>query len=289
MTNALGTAFPASQNGPMHANRILLPMLIVASLAADLALVTTLAERNTEWPDLLAAVSLGLAAGQINLGTLWSVLGYRHLPWRVAVLLVVPLGWSFGIAASAPEILPAYNRVATWGVHFLTHTALLASILILARMAGARLLLGALAPNERKRRQFTLRYLFAWLTATAIIMSALRSTFENAEGVQADISWLEITVLAFVNTTLGLTCVWLICDTRRYSSRLVATFVTAFPAACIVGWVVIEAGSAIFALPLLWLVAGLYSAIAFGVLRIAGYRLIWVPGRKGIPQSTPAD
>ncbi len=274
----------------MHANRILLYLLILTSLVLDLVLVVSLSD-SSEWPHIFVAGLLGLAAGQINLATLGGVLGNRHLPWRVTVLLVVPLGWSFAIVVSAPQILPGYGTAATWGVHFLTQTALLASILFLIRMRGACLPLGDLQPsNGRGRRlQFTLRYLFAWLTATAVALSALKTTFEHTKFAETRFQWDAILILGFVNAALGLIAAWIVLDTRAVFRRLAATMITALPAAAVIAYTIFLIGDLehLVAVLVLWFFAALYSALAVIVLRVAGFRITWpttsnVPADSGI-------
>jgi hypothetical protein len=266
----------------MHANRILLPLLILTSLTVDLVLVGWLSQHSV-WPDTSLAVILGLAAGQINLATLWGVLGHQHVPWRIAALLVVPLGWSWAIVASAPHVLVGYGTAAAWGAHFLTQTALLASILTPIRLAGARMMSEELAPSDRpaRRLQFTLRYLFAWLTATAVALSALKATFQDVKVAQVALPWDHVLGLCFVSAMLGLTCVWLVLDTRDLSTRLKTALVTALPAACAAiggSFFLATDPNRLFAAILLWLVAGFYSAMALLVLGVAGFRLVWVNG-----------
>ncbi len=278
----LGRVAPAGQNVPMRSSTILLPLLIITSLAVDLALVGSLAA-EAKWPALSVAVVLGLAAGQINLVTLWGVLGSGHLPWRITALLVVPIGWGFALAASAPNIKSGYDVVAKWEVHFLTQTVLLASILVLIRLSGAVLRLGDLATDLPLRRmQFTLRYLFAWLTSTAISLSVLKTTFDHARLKETDFEWDRIVILGLVGGMIGLAAVWLILDTRDRSRKLAATFVTALPVVTVVGAMVFLVANErqLVAVFQLWSVAGLYSAIAWVVLRVAGIRLVWLRSNK---------
>jgi hypothetical protein len=270
----------------MHANRILLYPLIVASVAVDLVFLDL--AQGSYWPDTLVAVLLGLAGGQINLATLWGVLGYRHLPWRVAGLIVVPIAWSFAVFGYAPEMLPGYQAVVTWVVHFLTHTALLASILFLVRLFGARLIHGDLLPQDAAGNplQFTLRYMLAWITATAIVLSALKTTFEHTTIAETRFPWDAILILGFVNAMLGLASVWIFLDTRQQSRRRVASLVTLLPTVCVVVCLSFLAEpDRLLAVLLLWLVVGSYSAIALIVLHTAGLRLAW-PGKSDAKSSS---
>jgi hypothetical protein len=265
--------------GSMHTNRILLPLFVATSLAVDLVFVGSLSE-NTRWPATSAAMVMGLAAGQINLATLWGILASGHLPWRGAVLLVVPVGWGVVIARSAPEIMSDYDMPATWGVHLLTQTVLLASILVLIRLRGAVLLLDDLAANDRprRRRQFTVRYLFAWLTSTAVAMSVLKTAFDRAKFDETDFHWLDILILDLVAAMIGLATAWLILDSRNRSKRVAATLITALLAMSVMGITlsIVEKAHILLGVFLVWLVAGLYSAAAWTVLRVTGFRLVWL-------------
>jgi len=266
----------------MNANRILIPLLIVATLTYDLVLVGSLTERS-RWPDVLLAVLMGLAGGQVNLATFWGVLGYRHLPWRIAIPLIVPIAWGLAFFLYAGQVSPAYKAAAGWAVHLLTQTAMLASILFVVRLCGARLLHTDLASSDRPLRlQFTLRTLFAWLTATAITLSLLKTAFENTKIAEIYFRWDQIVILGFVNTMLGLTCAWLVLDTRGLKKRLMTVLLTGGPAACVVGFISVALGISwsnndrLVAVLALWFVSAFYSGVALVVLRVAGFRLVWL-------------
>lgn len=272
----------------MRANRILIPLLILATLTYDLVLVSCLTERH-RWPDPLVAGLLGLAAGQVTLATLWGVLGRDHLPWRIAVPLSVPLAWGLAILLAQGKVIPAYRAPVEVAVRLLIQSALLTLIFLLIRWHGARLL--PVDPTFRtrslRRRQFSLRYLFAWLTATAITLGLLKTLFQHAKIAELFQRWGKHLILDFVGVTLGLICVWLILDERGRKARLLTALVTGLPAACIVG---LASWSSRFpALLTLWLAAGSYSAVAFVVLRIAGFRLTWGPQEKTAPGSFPRE
>ena len=265
----------------MHTARPLLSMLVVASLAADSALVARLADRGPRWPDLVVAVAMGLAVGQINLVTVWGVLSTRHLPWRLAALIVVPLGWGFAMAASTPEILPDfdYDQAATWGVHFLTQTISLGSLLILARHRGVALLLPAPATRDQglQRRQFSLRVLFAWLTSTAIILGALKAAFDRVRLSTTALDWPQVLTLGVVGAMAGLVSMWLILGTADRMKNIAATWACATPIAGVLTVMAFVTSPSMFSTVfLLWLIAGLYSGAAWFVLRTAGLQLVWL-------------
>jgi hypothetical protein len=272
----------------MRANRILIPLLIVATLTFDLVLVSFLTDRS-RWPDPLVAVLLGLAAGQVTLAMLWGVLGRDHLPWRIAVPLIVPLAWGLAILLSQGKVIPAYRAPVEMAVRLLMQSASLTLILLLIRWHGARLLHCEPMPSTHplRRRQFSLRYLFAWLTATAITLSLLKTLFQHVNIAGLFQRWREHLIADFVGVTLGLIFVWLLLDARGRRSKLMAAFVTGLPAACIIG---LASWSPRFpALLTLWLTAGSYSAVAFVVLRVAGFRLTWALQEKTAPVSLPRE
>lgn len=262
----------------MNPNRMLLALLVATSLAVDVVLVVLLSDRGA-WPDPLVAVALGLAGGQINLATLWAVLGHRRLPWRTAAMFGTPAAWALAFGVWSPGIVSGYRNAATWGLHFLTQMVVLASVAFLVRLWGAKLLPADLGHtrNTPRRWQFTLRYLFAWLTATAIALSLLKTTFDRANLARDFFDdWQAVLILGFVNSMLGLTGIWLIDDTRALSTRILAALLTLFPAAGVVAWVFwVAATDHLLAVLLLWLAVALYSALTSSVLRLAGFRLLW--------------
>ena len=288
--NPLGMPPKPDQNGSMHANRILLFPLILASLALDLAVIRSLSEQ-TVWPNLLVAVTLGLAGGQVNVATFWAVLGCHHLPWRIATAFVVPISWSFALVVSAPKILAGYDAASMWGVHFLTQTALLASILVVTRLFGARLATTDFAASDRPTsRQFSIRYLFAWLTATAITLSLLKTIFENADVSQARLLWPGALTVAFGSVMLGLTCMWLVCDSSRRPRRYLAAFFTALPVGGLTAFLLASFGNnRLAAVLLLWFAASAYTAVALVVLRVAGFQIVWLGAKNPETPAPPRE
>ncbi len=288
----LGRVIPADENDAMQANRTLIPLLIVASLAVNLCCIALLS-RQAKWPDAVVALAMGLAAGQINLVTLWGVLGHRRLPWRIVGLLAVPVAWGFAIFARAPNILPAYTAVVVWGVHFLTQTVLLASILFVVRLRGALLLPWDLSLTRLPARQmqFTLRYLFAWLTSTAIVMSLLKTTFNQAALKVTDFDWSGILGLGFSGAAIGLASAWPVLDARARFSRFVATVVTAVPLIAVVAAIgfLVDDADILTAVSVLLFAAGTYSAVAWAVLRTGGYRIAWLSAQSPPSPAHPAD
>ncbi len=267
----------------MHAHRILVPLFVIASLTVDLLLVGSLSSRNA-WPNGFGAAVLGMAVGQVNLATVWGVLGYGGLPWRVAALLIVPIGWGTAIAEFAPQIKSDYHGAATWGVHFLTQTVSFAAILVLIRLYGAVLLLDDPASSDRRirRRQFSVGYLFAWLTSTSLGLSALKSTFDRVKLQETNLAWSGTLILGLTGAMIGLTTLWLILDTRGRWKKLAAIFVTAVPVLCVMGAMpfFVFRAPVVGGVYLLWLVAGLYSVVGWTVLRMSGLRLVWLGERK---------
>jgi len=288
----LGRVIPADENDAMHANRTLIPLLIVASLAVDLYVIASLS-RQAKWPDEIVALAMGLAAGQINLVTLWGVLGHGRLPWRIVGLLAVPIAWGFAIFARVPNVLPAYTAEAVWGVHFLTQTVLLASILFLVRLRGALLLPQDFLSTRpaTRRMQFTLRCLFAWLTSTAVALSLLKATFDQAALKETDFDWSGILGLGLSGVAIGLASAWPVLDARARFSRFVATVVTAVPLIAVVAAIgfLVDDADIFTGVSVLLFAAGTYSAVAWAVLRTGGYRIAWLSAQSPPSPERPAD
>lgn len=263
----------------MRENRILVPFLVLATVAVDAAVLCQ-SPAARPWPGAYAAVLLGMACGQVNLATIWAVLGRRMLAWRLAALVTVPIGWSFAIALAADfRGVAGYTTAGTWAVHLLVQAGLLATVLLAVRLSGARLSPGRSAGAGRRGRphQFTLGRLFGWMTASAIALSALKSAFGVSQPPNAAFDWRGILVLGAVSAAIGLGLVWGLLDTRPMFARWAAALVSAVPAAWAIGYAACVAdGSRLRAILLLWLVVAIYSSVAMGVLRIAGYRAEWL-------------
>lgn len=270
----------------MGSPKILIPQLIVASLAVD-AVVLYSMPRQADWPSLWAAILLGLAGGQVNLATLWASLGRGRLPWRLAALAVVLGGWSAALHSGSP--IRVYSSPALWFSHFLVQAAMLAAILLGARLFGARLIheKTPLDANRDGRRQFTLRHLFGWLTATAIALSAFRATFEPVAFNVAGFQWAGIFLFGAVVSLLGIIAFCTILDTRdtirRLESVLVAGLVLlaiGFFMTTFVAW----EGDFLVAVLVYQSSAMLYCFLAAIILREAGIRVVWPPAKVTQPR-----
>jgi len=286
------------QNIAMGNNRLLIPCLLAASVAVD-AVLLALTTDQYEWPALRVAALIGLAGGQINLASLWAMLGTKRLPWRMAALIVVPLAWSLALSVLTPRALSSYEFAGAWAVHFFTQTAILVSLLMLAKSFRGRLVHRAETGREGRRQlQFSLRYLFAWLTATALTLSLLKVVFEFSTLIESGfaqanrygLEWDAVLILGFTIATLGLTVAWLVLDTRPWNARLLSAGITAMPTILVIGYVsTLLVGGVEFtvAIVVLWLTATGYSAVVWIVLRVAGYRIVW-HGAGGVNLPEPA-
>ena len=266
----------------MGSPKILIPQLIVASLAVD-AVVLYSTPTQADWPSLWAAVLVGLAGGQVNLATLWATLGRGRLPWRLVALAVVLAGWSAAFHAGSP--IRVYPSSALWFFHFLVQAAMLAAILLGARLFGTRLIheTESFGANRDRRRQFTLRRLFGWLTATAIALSALRATFATAAFGVAAFQWAGILLFGAVISLLGMIAFCTVLDTRDAIRRLESVLVA--------GLIILAIGFFAITFRVLggrFLVAGLvyqgsamlYCFLAAIILREAGIRVAWPPPKN---------
>ena len=263
----------------MGSPNILIPQLVLASLAID-AVVLYSIPAQADWPSLWAAVLSGLAGGQVNLATLWATLGRRRLPWRLAALAVVLAGWSAAFHAGSP--IRVYPSTALWFFHFLVQMAMLSVILLAARLFGARLTheKEPLDANRDDRRQFTLRHLFGWLTATAIALSALRATFAAAAFGVAAFQWTGILLFGSLISLLGMIAFCTVLDARSATRRLESVLVAALIVLAIESFAVsfqVLGGRFLVASLVYQGSAMLYCFLAAIILREAGIRVIWPP------------
>jgi hypothetical protein len=83
-------------------------------------------------------------------------------------------------------------------------------------MRGGRLSFrsSAAAADPSRRLQFTLGRLFGWLTASAIVLSAVKSVVGLWKVRTGDFDWWGILILGLVSAAIGLVFGWVLLGTR---------------------------------------------------------------------------
>jgi hypothetical protein len=215
-----------------------------------------------------------MALAQVSLAALWCGWGRGHLPWRLAMLVLIATGWAMALSRVAN--VEDYESFKTnWSLLLL---ALAAGILVastLGRIARARIVAIHSSTDDAEptvaRWQFSIGYMLAWMTAVAIILGVLKSTLRiNGTFVLEFVPILAATAIAW--GLIALAALWAALGTNRTILRL-ALLVAAVAIAALILWSSGGVGTLWTAVRLstfhaAWIVAALL------VLRVAGYRII---------------
>lgn len=267
-------------------------MLVLATVLVDLVAVLKAAAGSGGFglPPLSFFVVLCLPMSQVCLLAAWAALGRTPAPWR-AVGLILPLAlWSFIMGSllerPIPDALSVPNRMTSrWTFLLLLETAGAVALLGIARAAGLHVTAAAdraqtgREPTPR-RLQFSLLYLFGWLTAAAMVLAGLGYTFSPSQLALEAEDWRHSVSVAAINVGMLLAVLYAALGTRHWLLRWLVALVAMMLGAG-VAW--------------LWLGYELLGAIVVGctaawimgslaVVRVAGYRLAWRRGsRAGQP------
>ncbi len=265
----------------MSVSRSLLALLVAAAAFADLAVLSRVnpaRHPGLAWPDLRLALLFSLVFAQVGLTAIWAVLGRTVLPWRMAGLVAVVVGWSVTLAAVLPGAVADLVTDDAWGVQLLLQAGWVGAVLVPARACGGRL---AVVPTRRAERglrrfQFSLGYLFAWITSTAVVLGLWKFTFDLFPLDASSRFWQEAVAIGAVHAALALMAVWAVLDSRCWCVRLQAAGITAVPVVLVFAFWIRQAGrEALLALLVLWLLEAFWLGFAVYVVRVAGYRLRW--------------
>ena len=273
----------------MSIARFLIALLFAAAVSADLAVLAWAGRLGGPvWPDVQLAVMFSLVFAQIGVVAVWAALGRSQLPWRAAGLIAAVVGFSAMLATTLPEAVARITTDDTWGLQFLLQAGWLAVVLIPARAYGLQLVGGPNKPQTAglQRLQFGLSHLFAWLTATSIVLGLSKFTFDCWPTDLPLNFWQEVGLISAVNATLVLATLWVVLDVRSWHARLQTLGVTISPILPLLAIVLRDAGRDwMFALATMWLLEVVWLVLALFVVRTAGYRLTWQAVR---PERRPA-
>ena len=266
----------------MRSARFLVCLLLLAAVLVDLAVMSAFYAvdyRDLQWPDPFLVVLFSLAFSQVGLVAIWAALGGTPLPWRLAGMVSVVALWSLGLAAAAEGSLTKSGKT-DWTVLLLVHSLLFLAILLTVRSRGGWLLARTHvdSPSVRPRYQFSLGYLLAWLTATAIGLGMLRWSIDREDLNWDPGYWIgNVAALSSGNLVLAFAALWSVMGTKSLIHRSL-TMCSATAIVTGLYWLVALQPDRFVGLTVLsflqamWLVAGL------GVFRVAGYRFVR-PGR----------
>jgi len=261
----------------MRHARVLIPLLLLATVLIDLAAAVMIAPIRSGPVVAYWMVFLSLPMSQVGLLSIWAALGKAPAPWR-AVGLVLPLAlWSklMGTLLDGPGSPSATEESSQWTFFLLMEALATVALLGIARAAGLqRTCVDAAArppdPRTTRRFQFSLGYLFSWLTAAAIVLAALGYTFHLSRLALDARDFRSMVIIAAANIALLLAALHvMLARCRRFMRWLVG-----LAGLVAVGGLVWlhsdgEPVRLILGAEAVWLVGSL------AVVRVAGYRLVW--------------
>ena len=265
----------------MRSSRLLIGLLVAATLLVDLvalSVVTSGGWPPPKWPHAAVVVLVSLMDSQICLVAIWASLSRASVPWRLVCIFLNLACWAGLETLVNPE--PPSDLTTTLCMLFLlVQTLAIVVPLSTARLAGVKLVeltdgrLPQRGPPALRSRQFSLRYLFAWMTAVAVVLSILRLTVHGEYFyLVSGLPWWHFAVSFVATAAIALAALWAALGTRRPAWRfalpLLAT-AAAIAASYYTPRTISRSASAVYCLlQMLWLLGSLY------VVRVAGYRLV---------------
>ncbi len=272
-------------NGRMVPSSVIMTLLVAATALVDVAIYLFVVSRPSGQMELRFLLA-GAGLGQAVVLSLWIVFGRASLAWRILALVsfaCVYAGADAWIVVLCLDL--GDDQLYRWQViraQFAVFS-LLPIMMTLTVMAAACHWAGMdiAAPTRAvepqcdvpPRWQFTVRNLFAWITATALVLTFLRWTIHvDSFGRLRGIWWIVAGAIPF-GLAAGLAIVvvaWSLLGTRRLAARVV----------------VLAAGLAIVAYydygawsrdrtMFFHLQAVGWAMALLAVTRIAGYRMSW--------------
>ena len=205
----------------MQASRLLILLLLLATALVDLVLLVAVSPvgviflQSPHHP--LRAVLFSLAYGQVSVAAIWAGLGRTALPWRLAGPVGVAAFWSVGLAYALGGRDEGRTDIV---VFLLLYGLIILAISLVVRSKGGRLAnrLKTDAKPEEPRWQFSLGRMFAWLTATAIMLGLLRYTVDYdtlMSGRYARFPWLIVSVAGLSNAAVSFATLWSVMGNRK--------------------------------------------------------------------------
>jgi len=266
----------------MQASRLLILLLLLAAVLVDLVLLSavgTFEYGSFDVPHSILAVLFSLAFSQASMAAVWAGLSDAPLQWRLAGLVGVVTLWSVVLASDLGGNATSHQS-DDWSVLLLGQSLLILSVLLVVRSRGGRLVNchKTNADPEERRWQFSLRYLFSWLTATAIALGLLRCTINYDSLIRGGNEWIEICLIGLINTAVGLATLWATMSLGRLAPRALAPCMTIVGSLALLLLTQLAIDYLFWAL--LWLLQVLWVWVWLRVLQMAGVGFIWREGRS---------
>jgi hypothetical protein len=284
----------------MRRVRLLVVLLVVATLVVDLAVVSAVVAMHPivpalfSHPAVIALFALGMA--QVGLIAIWTGFARRSLPWRILVLVLTIGLWTRILAWT---IGPLSDIEHAFMVNNLTRLLLGQSLVIVAslcviRLRGVRLVRaddGYLSEPDAPgggRLQFSLGYLLSWITVLAVILGLAQYAlpFQGIWGLLTPISW-DDTVYVVTHAGLVLAALWAVLGTGRPWVRCLVA-VLAIAATSVANHLATGLAGTLWFYAVLCILQLIWVMASLSVFRVAGYRMTRMRRAPQVQAEDPA-
>ena len=260
----------------MKQARLLISLLLLATLSVDLAVLVLVSVDESDWPELLVAVLFALAFSQVSLASIWVALGRLSAPWRLTGAFLVVAAWSVALSYN----LLAYWDTIEWMAMLLIQALVILGPMLVLRASGVSCVRATEespateGQDDHGKRQFSLRYLFAWITATAIVLGiAQYSTRQETLPPWNYNLWGEAGVFAAVHIVITCSSLWIAFGTRWLILRVILLAMIVLATAIGPHLLNYIADDRSIAISLMFGMELLLMLVSFWVIRVAGYRV----------------
>jgi hypothetical protein len=256
-------------------------LLVAAALATATVVLDLIARPLAEghyfaWRQILA-ISLAFAHG--TLAAVWVVWGGRASPWRFVA------AWVAMVACLAAFVRrddgPFFdNTRCLWLWLMAVQMVAVSVLLFLVRFTGVELREGAGDAGHVKPEppaqwlQFSLWSLLEWTAATAVVLAASRYLPRIFLNHLMEVS-VELLILLGPSIPVGIASVWAVLGARWTAVRLAALVGAVVGGVVVLGALVAAPPAALWEFTWFLTAQVAYLAVALGVARRWGCRLVW--------------
>jgi len=251
----------------MNGNRLLLPLLIVATLIGDATVLQALRSTGPAdvVPDTLFLIFYSLAVSQVSLMAVWLVRGHGRLAVRLAISGSGITAWSW-ICQGVLEypILPYFFALA----------ALVATPLCVANFFKLPVERYGTLTRPTQAPQFSLRTMFQAVTGIAILAGVMRTMWriESVHPTTSGVAW-QFTAAG----VLALLACWV-----AYSEvRLFFRFAVMLIAGGAITYVSASISASKWIAPVMYTLPAMFVAASLGIVRMSGCHCGRNPARGG--------
>lgn len=255
----------------MHQSRLLIGLLVLATLVVDAAVLVSLPAFPGRHSDRLLILAILLS--QVGLLAIWAAWAGSSMPWRL--LLTIAAATVMSELLERTNLWPDRDRFSDQLTLYATMLALATTGSIVAARAGGLRIerpTNETQPDRSSPRfQFRLMHLMGWLTATALILGLLEHSFAGGLRRVSPARYIDDALCGAAMTVmvLGTMASVLTRGVRAWRLPLWACSV----ALAIAAWRI--AGDSWRVAAHVNITATLWTLISLAIVRIAGYHITW--------------